>query len=318
MATSNSRDFSLNRVNLIKRAFHLLNVYDLSDSIGSEDTDYASDMLNSMVKQWQIEGIHLWNRVEATLFTAYQTSSYSLSTSGTHATKAYNYTQLNGAHSSGVTTLTVDSTASMTVGDNIGIELTAGTRQWTTIATIPSSTSLTISAATTGAASDNGTIFAYTTKIDRPLQILSARVQDRTADTELPLLIESHAGYFDIPDKTLNSQPTLYYYDKQLGSGVFYLWPRPDNVDYIVNFTMYEQLEDLDSGTNTFDFPQEWTLALTFNLAVLLAFPYGKYAEMDKLIPLALELKQALQMWDTDSESIQLIPSHGGSRAPRT
>lgn len=310
MARSGSKNFSLTRDQLIRLVFKQINATDLNDAIDSTRVNHASDILNLIIKAWQAEGLKLWQRKEATLFTAVDTASYNLGLTGTHATKSYNSTQLNGAHSSSATTLTVDSTTSMTVGDNIGIELTAGTRYWTTIATIPSSTSLTITSGLTSAASDNGTVVAYTNKIDRPLEIIRATYFDLT-DTnliEIPIDLLRHEQYFNVADKRTPGPPTQAYYDKQLDLGVLYFWPRPDHVKYAINFTFHEALDDMDSGSNDFAFPAEWGLALLWNLAEHLAFPLGQYPELEKIEKKAMYYKQRLEDYNAEDANFQFMP----------
>lgn len=309
MARSGSRDFTLTRNDLIKRAFNITDIYDLRTTIPSEDNDFAVDILNLMLKQWQAANLFLWNRVEATLFTALNTAGYSLGSTGTHATTSYVSTQLNGAVVLGASSLTVDSTTGMTVADNIGIELSDGTRQWTTIATIPDSTTVTTNDTLTAAASDNAYVVAYTDKIYRPLLVLSARTG--TLDSNVEIIMEDlrRDDYFDISDKTTAGRPTTYYYDKQLDNGTLYVWPRPDNVDQIINFSFYEEVEDMDSSTDNFDFPQEWTLALMWGLAAELAQAYGMYAELDKIQKKADFLRMQLSEFNYDEESLFILPS---------
>lgn len=309
MATSGSYDYTLTRDTLIRRAFQIVGVYQLTETVGSDDLDFAKDILNSMIKQWQAEGLKLWNRREATLFSAYQTASYSLGSTGTHATNSYVSTAINGALTSGATSITVDSTTGMTAADNISFKLADNTRQWTTIASVDSSTTLTIDDALTGNVADDTLVFSYTTKMQRPLQVISVRWQDKNYTSEIPLDMVRHEEYFEIPDKTTDGASSLFYYDKQLDNGVIYLWARPDNVDYIFNLTYYEQLEDMDAATDNFDFPQEWTLGLMYNLAELLAIPYGHAQELQMIQPKAQELKAKLEDFNHDEASLLISPT---------
>jgi hypothetical protein len=309
MARSNSRDFKLNRDQLIKRAFQVINIYDLNTTIPNDENQFASDLLNAMMKQWQAEGLHLWNRREATLFTAKDTASYSLGAAGTHATTSYVSTLLNGALAISATAVTVDSTTGMTASDNIGIELTDGTRHWDTIASVDSSTTLTLTTGIVSAASDNARVVSYTDKINRPLLVLHSRVGDLSTDSEITTIQLRRNDYFDISDKTSAGRPNGYYYDKQLDEGTIYLWPRPDDVDYIVNFSYYDQVEDVDSGTDDLDYPQEWTLALIWGLGLELAQTYNMYAELPLLQQKVMQLKMAISDFNYDEESILIRPA---------
>lgn len=283
----------------------------------AEDEQFASDMLNSMVKMWQADGIKLWNRREGTLFTDFQDGKYSLSLTGDHATSDEHIkTLLNGALVISATAVTVDSTAGMTAADNIGIKLDDNTRHWDTIATVDSSTTLTLTTGVASAASDNLSVVSYTTKIDRPLELTRVSWLDVTVDTDVPMELVRHEEFFDIPDKTNNGRPTVAYYDKKLGSGVLHLWPRPDNVDTVINFTYHESIEDFDSNGDSPDFPQEWLLALQYNLAVLLAAsPYGQSAKLQVIKPMADEFKRIVEEFNNDDVSLLFSPElRGNSR----
>ena len=173
MATSGSQDFKLTRDNLIKLSFQAAGIYDIRSTIPADELNAAADILNAMIKHWQAENIFLWNRKEATLFTAKDTNKYNLGSAGTHATASYVSTQINGALSAGATTIVVDSTTNMNAADQFGVEITDGTREWTTITSVDSSTQITVPALT-GAVADNAYAVAYTTKINRPLLLLTS------------------------------------------------------------------------------------------------------------------------------------------------
>lgn len=317
MARSGSRDFKLNRNDLITKSFQVINLYDLSSSIPNTDMDFAATLLNAMIKHWQTNDIYLWNRKEATLFTAKDTSQYAIGSTGTHATNTYVSTQINGALASGVNSFTVDSTTGMAVSDNVGIELSDGTRQWTTIATIPDSTTFTTADNTTATVNDDAYVVSYTTKIYKPLLVIHARRKLLTGDSEITMHQLRRNDYFTISDKTAGGQPNVYYYDKQLDNGQIYLWPRPNDVDQIVNFTYYESIEDMDTSTDDFDFPQEYTMALIWGLAAELAQAYGMYPELDKIQMKAAMLLRTASEFNYDEESVLISPNTKGPRIVR-
>jgi hypothetical protein len=310
MATSNSRNFSLTRNEIVKRAFNFINIYGPSDVVDSQDQDLALDMLNMMLKSWQGQIRHSWNRQSGTLFTAYQDAQYTLSLTGDHLTKSYvNTTIGSSGEALGQTILTVVSSTGMTAADNVGIQLDDGTRQWTTIVSVDSATQITITASLTAAAAAGNTIIAYTSKVDRPLEILTATWQNITATTETRIEQLNYEEYQYIVDKTTDGAPSCFMYDPQLAAGKFHLWPRPNNVNYIINVTFQESLEDMDAQSDSPDVPQEWEEALVINLAAKLAFPYGRYPEMDKIKMEAQEAKALALNYDNQNTSILLSPS---------
>lgn len=313
MARSGSYNFALNRDTIIKRAAQLCNLVNRNQALRADDLNYAVDIFQSMIKLWQAEGIQLWNRRQATIFPAYQDERYSISSSTTeHVTNSYVNTTLSGAEASGQTALSISSSAGMTAADYVGIELDDGTRQWTTIASVDSSTQITVNDALTGAAASGNTVVAYTSKIaDRPLRILDMRVVDLNNNKDsISMNIIDYAEYFNIPVKTTDGQPFNFFYDKQLDAGIVYVFPRPNDVDKLLEFTYHEAIEDVDSSTDNVDFPAEWTLPLIYGLAAELCVAYGKFQELQIIEPKAQMYKKIVQDFDSDEAPMYILPDH--------
>lgn len=234
MATSGSYNFALTRNNLITRAFQLINVYGFSATVQTNDLNYAADLLNSLIKQWQAEGIKLWKRRTAFLFPALNDYNYSIGLSGDHCTNTYVKTTISANEASSQTVLSLTSTTGMTAADNIGIELDNGTRFWTTIVSVDSAVQVTITTGITGAAASGNTVVTYTSKINRPLRIIQANSLDFDSNnSETTMQPISHDEFFSYPSKSTGGKPCVFYYDKQLSSGVLNLFPRPNNVNQI-------------------------------------------------------------------------------------
>lgn len=312
MARSGSYNFALDRDSIIKRAMQMINLININQTARGADHAYAVDILQSMIKLWQAEGIQMWNRKQATLFPAYQTQSYSISNSASsaHCANTYVNTTISTDEASGQTVLSITSTTGMTAADYIGIELDDGTRQWTTIVSVDSTTQLTVTAALTGAAAEGNTVVTYTNKIaDRPLRILDMRTVDLSSqNTSVTMENIGYDQYFNIPVKTTDGRPLNFYYDKLLDAGVLYTFPRPDEVDVVLEFTYHESIEDLDSATNSIDFPTEWTLPLIYGLGAELCVAFGKLEEFKTIKPLAEEYKKIVREFDNDEEPFYLLP----------
>lgn len=106
-----------------------------------------------------------------------------------------------------------------------------------------------------------------------PMDIEQIRIT-RTNDLEMTRM--SRPDYFSIPTKTTQGYPTQYYYDRQRDSGTLYIWPTADATLGTLKFTYRRRIMDMDASGNNFDLPQEWYLAITHGLAVMLAPIYGK------------------------------------------
>lgn len=312
MARSGSYNFSLDRDNIIKRAMQLVNIININQTARGADYAYAVDIFQSMIKLWQAEGIQLWNRRQATLFVADETEQYSISNSASsaHCANTYNNTTLSAAEAAGQTILSVTSSSGMTAADYVGIELDDGTRQWTTIVSVDSATQITVTAALTGAAGAGNTVVAYTSQIaDRPLRILDMRTVDLNNDkNSVTMEMISYDQYFATSVKTLGGRPNNFYYDKLLDAGVLYVFPSPDDVDILLEFTYHEAIEDVDSSTDALDFPTEWTLPLIYGLGAELCIAYGKFEEFKTIKPLADSYKQIVREFDNDEEPLYILP----------
>ena len=141
---------------------------------------------------------------------------------------------------------------------------------------------------------------------ERPLKIDDVYLTDSdNNDTTLRPLTRQE--YVNIANKDQTGQPTEWYYDPQLTNGVLYIWPAPDstNAAYTLKVVYQSPIEDMDSATDDFDFPQEWYEAIKYGLAVRLAPVYGLpyndrlmlKKEFDEILALAMS-------WDTEQESI--------------
>ena len=273
--------------------------------------DMESDFniaLNAMVKRWSAKGIRVWTVREATLFPAVDQIKYALATGGAdHATETYYASTLSAAEAASQTILSVTSTTNITVADNIGIVLDSGVLFWTTVSS-KTSTTVTVATGITTAAASGNAVFNYTTKMVRPIRVPRARRLQLSSLIETPMRPFSRQEYWDLPNKTTNGTPTCFFYDPQLSSGEFYVWPTPDDSANAVRLTWYRPLQDFTAVTETADIPQEWLSCLVWNLAAELApgfdMPPPRYAMIKSA---AMEKLELVQGWDRESEPIYFI-----------
>lgn len=310
MATSGKYSFALDRDTIIKRAMQLANITNLNQAARGDDLAFAVDIFQSMIKLWQAEGIQLWNRRQGTIFPSYQGAQYGVSSTGSPSANTYVDTTLSAAEALGQTILTVQSSTGMNVADAVGIELDDSSRQWTTIVSVDSSTQITVTDSLTAAAGAGNTLVAYTKKIaDRPLRILDMRTVDLDNDkNSVSMEIIGYNDYFNIPVKTTDGRPLNFYYDKLLDEGQVYVFPRPNNVNFLLEFTYHEAIEDVDSGTDSLDFPTEWTLPLIYGLAAELCVSYGKFTELPVIDGKAQMYKAIVRDFDNDEAPFYILP----------
>ncbi len=323
MATSGSTNFTETRNELILDALALLGVYGVGRTVSAEDMSFCVSMLNKMIKSWASQGLRLFTKSEAVLYTTQNEAQYTLSDAPTSAYCTNKsdeiLTQLNGSAATSATSLTVDSTTGMTVADKIGVVLADKTTHWTTIATLPTSTTLTLTTGLASAASDNAMVYTFTNRIYKPLRITAARyvtgLDSGSTSTEIqvPITTMSYQDYFDLPSKSIGgSIPVQYMYNPQTTYGDMYLWPRPVDTNTRIEFSYERIVEDLDNAADDFDFPPEWLETITYQLAVRVGPAFGKDQKVAKiLMPMASNMLDNLKDWDNEITSVNLGPDLG-------
>lgn len=313
-----SYSFNLSTYQLIDISLKMMNIVNITDSSGGPDYQYAITILNMMLKSWEARGIKLWKRRQGAVFAQYNQNSYELGsvTGADNCCLATNYqlTNLSILGSSGSNTITVNSVSGMTTTETIGIELDTLSRFWTTISNINTSTNvITLAANLPSQASLNNTIVSYTTKLNRPLEILRATVFDLTSNSETPMDKLTYDQYFNLPVKNLNYRPVNIYYDRLLNNslpytGTLYVIGNPDSCRYIIKFSYYDAISDAINNNDVLDFPQEWLLTIAVNLAVTLAMlGYGKLTEAQSTIEKAESLLLQLESFDSDDEPLSFV-----------
>jgi len=167
-------------------------------AIGDGDTPTTNQYtdgafyLNMIMKSWHNDGMPLWALKEGYILPVSSTNTVTLGPSGGHATLSYTHTTIGADEATGQTALTVASITGITNGDYLGIELDDGTIQWTTVNGVPSGTTVTATASLTDDASEGNHVYAYTTKIQRPLKILEAALFNSTDSTERQIEVIPH------------------------------------------------------------------------------------------------------------------------------
>lgn len=283
MATSGTSSFNYNRDQIIRAALRKIGAISAGEVPDNQTIQDAADSLNLLVKEYDAIGLHLWTESEGILFLQPNQIQYAFGPGSTdHATKTnppnYVSTTVSSSSAQFATTVTLTSVANILVGDNIGITLDSGTVFWSTVASInTTSRVVTITTALPSSAGATGLlnpVFDYTSSLQRPLRVLDARLLYYSSAIETPMFAMSRLDYRDLPSKNNTGTPTSFYYDAQLGQGLFYVWPAPLNAGNGVKFTWMRQIEDFNTAANTPDLPVEWIACLTWGLACELALEY--------------------------------------------
>lgn len=304
MATSGSKDFTRTRDQIIDGAIRILG-HNRGGKIGLDQQRIeASEALNMLFKSWQAEGIGLWVNTESAVFLSPNEEYYSLGSSGDHASAVWVKTELSADAASGAAAISVDSIEGISDEDNVGIVLSDGTIQWTTVNGTPSGSTITLTAVLTGAASEDGHVYTYTTRLARPIEIIEARVR-RSDDTEIVLIAISRDEYMALTSKDTTGTVVQYYYDPQLDLGRLYVWPVATDLKEYIKLTARVPFDDFDAATDNAEMPVELLRALKWNLAADLSLEYETELEKVHVIRAeARKIKEQIMLDDKEYTSV--------------
>lgn len=313
MASSGSVDWTATRNQIIRMAALDLQAIGAGVTMSAEMLQDFDWSLNAMVKAWNATGIHVWTVAEAALFPQPVQVTYEVGAGATdHVTQTYVQAEVAENAASGATSIEVDSITGFADGDNIGIVLSDGSIHWTTVSGTPSGTTITLAVALTDTSLEGQLVFGYTTRIVRPLRIVAARRHDVDADTDTDIAVVARADYHRLPLKNQVGTINQLFYDPQLGKGLIHLWQPVEAWSHLVKFTWHRPIEDFDSAGNNPDLPQEWIMALRYNLAesMFAQFPVSD-AIARRVTGLAAKYFDAVAGHDRENESISFAPDMG-------
>jgi hypothetical protein len=314
MALSGSVDFTLTANGIINAAFSKIGEKILEQPLQSAELQDGLVALNMMLKSWNAQGIHLWTKEEGVVFLDKGKTDYLLGPGGDEATTLDDFvgTTTTAAKIATDTIFAVTSTAGMTAGDRVGIELDDGARFWTTIVTVDSAVQITITTGIPSASKSGSTVFTFTNLIERPSRILSYRRKTFNQDNEIQVMSWSRQEYFNQVNKSSQGTVVNAYYSPQLTNGRMYVWQTASSVNDFVRITFERSIQDIDLSTNNVDFPAEWLEAIVYNLAMRLADDYDTpLVKVQSITAKAVEFLDNLLGFDIETENIAIQPSRG-------
>ena len=297
------------RNDLIARAMRLTGRFAAGEPLSADTIHDVALTLNLMLKEWQTYGWYLWLEEEATCFFADGQYEYTIGSAASddNATLSHVKTEIYSAASAAQTSIVLDSTSGMTAGDYIGIEEESNYLQWTTIGSVDTASQVTLASGLTYSTVVDNHVYAYTTKMQRPLAVRNARLEYEDQH-EVTLQTLSRDEWFDLADKTTEGVPVNIYWNPKKSSGKFYVWPRPSTVKHRLRFTACMPFTEFTSATQAPDFPEEWYDALTWCLAAEVAPEFG--VAMDRITYLetkAMDKKMRLQVWDQEDAPVRFV-----------
>lgn len=288
MTTSGTFSFTVVAADIVREM--LLNV----GAIGEAETPTAQEYndclrkLNMLVKQWMgkqdfAPGLKMWTRQRANLFLGYSKYQYQLGPTGDNwaagvnggnFNQLANRTQLTTAAVLGANSLQVSAITAMNANDYIGIQYqtTNGNSDlfWTTISGAPSGTTVNLAGTLPGPAALGNYVYNYTTKGQRPLNIVTSILRD-AFQNDTPQNVLTVEDYEMLPSKTQStyvSDPTAFYYESQIGSsttgnGQYYIdVGGAQDVTKHLHIVYLRPVMDLNNPGDNPEYPQQWYRAL--------------------------------------------------------
>lgn len=117
----------------------------------------------------------------------------------------------------------------------------------------------------------------------RPIRVAQAWTQDANQLVQ-PLSPMSRQQYFNLSPRNAPGPANSYYYDPQIPNGVFYAWTLPVDASRSYYLSIQRPINDISSGSATFDVPQEGFLALMWGLAEEVKTMYGTSRDTQAVI----------------------------------
>lgn len=306
MPLSTSYDLILTRTDVVQAALELIGETPVGQAASAESADLAVRTLNMMLKHWQVEGLYIWKRQRRFLFLERNKRDYNLGATGDHWGQSLIVKTATAAANTGATSIVLSDVTGLANGYAVGIMLASGARFWTTISSI-AGTTVNLGAALPADLISGAYVFAYSAKAQRPLKILQCnRIDPQGRSTTVtPVMRYDYQTY---PNRTaLGTVNTIYYNQRRRSIGEIEVYPTPSVSLDVLEVDVHEPFTLMDGSTNEFDFPEEWMLAITYNLAFLLSDGFGVDADTSaKIKEKAIAFKADCLDWDHE-DTIQFV-----------
>jgi hypothetical protein len=274
MASSGVVTYTVTEEDIIRDALEEIGILAAGDEPVPEDTILCRRKLNMILKQWGSNadlypGLRMWLRKRAYLFLQKDQHVYSLGPSGdAAAADSYTTTTTSASALSGASTIDVASASGISSGYYIGVELSTGALQWTTVNGAPAGTTVTLTAALTADVASGARVFVYVAKPRRPEDILTAKLVDTNGD-ETPIDVNMGLEEYEaIPNKTVEGTPSACYYEALLTNAKLYFDREPSDVTKVARIVFLSPIENFTTSSDDANFPMEWYRPLAAQLAI--------------------------------------------------
>lgn len=148
------------------------------------------------------------------------------------------------------------------------------------------------------------------TGTEKPVKMVDVTYKNTATGNETPMTRLSFAEYDRLPNKAQQGTPVQFYFEPQRTGSIMKIWPTADAnavSNLTIEYTYQQPIQDMTSGTEDVDFPNEWYRALILNLAIDLAPKFG--LERDERVLLQTQAEDALQLalnFDVEDASLYI------------
>jgi hypothetical protein len=287
MTTSGVYSFSVSRDDIIYESMVNVGALGEGETATAQEVTDCARKLNMIVKQWMgkqdfAPGLKMWTRQRGDLFLLSNRGRYLLGPTGDDwaadvaASAGSTSLQSRLRTNTGIGSVTIDVgmtfITNFNVGDHVVFQLDVGTTCSSSVVTVDTiGGTFTIPASTlTGNAGAGNYVYNYTTKGQRPLNILTCVLRDAFGN-DTPLNRMTLEDYELLPSKGMSSflsDPTAFYYESQLTNGVLWLdvFGAQDVTKYL-HIVWLRPVQDFVNPADTPEYPQQWFRPLTWGLS---------------------------------------------------
>ncbi len=275
MATSDTYDLELTLNELLTESFDHLQIGADGETLSGDMLVRGRKTLNIMLKAWEGQGIHLWTYEEGTLFLQVGQAEYPFGDADTKLANDFDETTTDTDEAIGSTSIGITSTTNFVVGDPIGIVMDDNDLHWSTILSFAIDDSVQIDDALTVAASSGAIVYHYLADSFKPVSRVSSVRRRENNDHEIPINFLSREDYQNLPNKAQNGTVIQTYYSRKQPRGTMFCWNPPSSSVPILRFSYERRIQIMVNSADTFDLPEDWYEAITYNLAERLITKYG-------------------------------------------
>lgn len=149
---------------------------------------------------------------------------------------------------------------------------------------------------------------------DKPMKVMQSFLRNNqvTPPIDIPMQVISRQEYNMLGSKSSVGLINSVYYQPLATNGIITVFMNPDSTtsaNYVLYLTVQRQLMDVNVGSDNFDFPSEWFLALKWALMSEMSSDYDKTIQ-DRTYydQKALYFKTEVQDSDFEDVAVRFVP----------